>query len=240
MAWASAATDESDRVKSVSFVTRIMKKTFQQNLAFLAPYFLFLLTAGIFLATHSKGDAHLMINQYQSGFFDHFFFIATYLGDGIAVICIVLLLCFVKYKYAVLIALSNSISSIITQTLKHTLFADVDRPIKYFEGSARLKLIPWVENYSHNSFPSGHTTAAFTTFFCLALILENKYLKFLMFATALTIGFSRVYLSQHFLNDVYAGSMIGVIISFMTYQLFCMSEKVKNSTWMERSFLKNK
>ena len=241
MAGTSAAADESDRIQGVGFLfTRIMKKTFQANLAFLLPYFLFLLIAGVFLGTRSKAEAHLSINCYQYEFCNYFFFLATYIGDGIAVISIVILLCFVKYKYAVFTALSNTISGIITQTLKHTLFADVDRPAKYFEGTAHLKLVPWVENYFYNSFPSGHTTAAFTTFFCLALILENKYLKFLMFAVALTIGFSRVYLSQHFLNDVYAGSVIGVIVSFLVYQLFFISEQTKNSSWMERSILKNK
>jgi membrane-associated phospholipid phosphatase len=217
-----------------------MKKTLLQNSAFLIPYLLFLVIAGSFLLSHTKGEAHLIINQYRSEFCDYFFSIATYIGDGYTVAAIVLLLCFVKYRYAFLIALSNISSSVITQTLKHTVFSDQVRPKKYFEGIAELKLIPWVENYSYNSFPSGHTTVAFTTFFCLALLLENKWLKSLMFFMALTIGFSRVYLSQHFLNDVVAGSVIGVVTSLLTYQYVFLSEKVKNARWMERSILKNK
>ena len=216
-----------------------MKKTIQQNLAFLFPYFLFLLLAGLFLTMHSKGEAHLIINQYRSEFCDYFFSGATYLGEGYAVSGIVIFLCFFKYRGAILVAVSNIIAAGITQILKHTLFVDQVRPKKYFEGIAELKLIPWVENYSYNSFPSGHTTAAFATFFCLALILENKWLKFLMFCIALLIGFSRVYLSQHFLNDVCGGSAIGVITSLLLYQYFFLSEK-KSKMWMERSLLKNK
>jgi membrane-associated phospholipid phosphatase len=217
-----------------------MKKTLSENSAFLIPYLLFLIVAGTFLLTHSKGDAHLIINQCQFDFCNYFFFLATYIGDGIAVISMVLLLCLIKYRYAVFVAFSNIISAIITQTLKHTLFSDYVRPIKYFEGVAKLKLIPWVENYSYNSFPSGHTTAAFTTFFCFALILENKWQKFLMFTVALIIGFSRVYLSQHFLNDVLAGSVIGVATSLLVYQYLIASERVKKAAWMERSVLNNK
>lgn len=215
-----------------------MKNTIRQNLAFLFPYFLFLLIAGGFLLSYSKGEAHLLINSCRFEFCDYFFFLATYIGDGIAVVCIVLLMCFYNYGYAAFIALSNIISAIITQTLKHTVFSDQVRPAKYFEGVAELKLIPWVENYFYNSFPSGHTTAAFTTFFCLSLILENKYLKFLMFVSAFLIGFSRVYLSQHFLNDVYAGSLIGVMIALLFYQFIFRSERVKKLSWTERSILK--
>lgn len=217
-----------------------MKRTLRQNIAFLLPYLLFLSVAGIFASMHSKGEAHLIINQHRAEFFDHFFFWATYLGDGYTVVVIVVLLCFIKYRHALLMAVSNIIAALVTQTLKHTLFADQVRPKKYFEGIAELKLIPWVENYSYNSFPSGHTTAAFATFLCLALITENKILKLLMFAIALTIGFSRVYLSQHFLNDIMAGSAIGVVITLLVFQYMFGSEKLSKRTWLERSFLKTK
>lgn len=217
-----------------------MKKTVKQNLAFIIPYFLFLLIAGFFLVLYSKGTVHLSINQYRYEFCDYFFFCATYVGDGIAVVSMVLLLCLIKYRYAILMAASNIISALITQTLKHTWFLDVVRPKKFFEGIAELKLVPWVENYLYNSFPSGHTTAAFATFFCFALILQNNFLKFMMFIVALTIGFSRVYLSQHFLNDICAGSLIGVITSFLIYHFIFHSSKAKNSAWMEKSILRNR
>jgi len=217
-----------------------MKKTLQQNLTFTIPYILFLLIAGVFLFLNSKGNAHLILNQYRFEFCDYFFCYATFLGDFIAVIAVVLLLCFFRYRFALLVALSNIVAALITQLLKHTLFSDVERPKKFFEGIHNLNLVAGYENYLYNSFPSGHSTSAFATFFCLALILENRFLKFLMFITALTVGFSRIYLSQHFLNDVYAGSLIGVIISFIIYQFVFLSERTKNISWMDKSFLYKK
>lgn len=214
-----------------------MKKILRQNFAFLIPYFLFLLVAGIFLSVHSKAEAHLIINQWSFEFCDYFFYYVTYIGDGITAVLVVVLLCFVKYRYAVIVAASNIISSLITQLLKQTLFSDYDRPVKFFEGGAHLRLVPGSENYIYNSFPSGHSTVAFTTFFCFALIIESKPLKFLMFLIALTIGFSRVYLSQHFLNDVYAGSIIGVLISFFIYYFMGKTENIR---WLEGSILKRK
>ena len=215
-----------------------MKNTFKDNIAFFIPYLLFLVIAGIFLLLHSKADAHLILNQYRYSFGDVLFPYATWLGDLTAVIAVVFLLCFFKYRFALLVALSNIFSSLITQLLKHTLFADVDRPTKFFEGVAHLNLVPGYENYVYNSFPSGHSTSAFTTFFCLALIIKNKLAKFFMFILALTVGISRIYLSQHFLNDVYAGSLIGVIVSLLIYQyLFVMKGNIE---WMNKSILKRK
>ena len=78
------------------------------------------------------------------------------MGDGATVFVVTLILCFVKYRWAILIAMSGLISSLITKTLKHTLFSNEIRPKKFFEGMSELKLIPWVENHSYNSFPSGH------------------------------------------------------------------------------------
>jgi len=214
-----------------------MKKTLLQNRAFLIPYLSFILIAGIFLLTHTKGDAHLILNHYRSVFCDHFFSLTTYLGDGYAAVLTVIVLCFFKFRNALLVALCNISASLITQILKHTLFADQVRPKKYFEGIAELKLIPWVENYSYNSFPSGHTTTAFATFFCFAIMAKNQFIKFLMFCFALLIGFSRVYLSQHFLSDVMAGSAVGVVTSLFIYRYIFQSEVIKDSAWMERSLL---
>jgi membrane-associated phospholipid phosphatase len=212
-----------------------MKKTLLKNRAFLVPYLLFFFMSGIFLILYPKGEAHLLINQYRSKFCDYFFSTATYLGDGVTACLLVIVLCFLKYRYAIFLGLSNVIASLITQILKHTIFADQVRPKKFFEGIAELKLIPWVENYSYNSFPSGHSTTAFATLCCFAMLTNNKYLQFCMFCIALTIGVSRVYLSQHFLNDVIAGSIIGVTTSLFTYKY--IFEIGINRAWMEKSIL---
>ncbi|MBI4931424.1 MAG: phosphatase PAP2 family protein [Bacteroidetes bacterium] len=217
-----------------------MKKTLLQNLAFLLPYLLFLISAGIFLSLHSKAEAHILLNQYRSEFLDYFFRYITFFGDFVTVIAVTFLLCLYKYRFAILVGGSNILSAGITQSLKHSIFDDVVRPKKFFEGMNTLNLVPGFENYLYNSFPSGHSTSAFTTFFCLALVVKNKMLKFLMFAIALTVGFSRVYLSQHFLNDVYAGSLIGVITSLAVYRFVFLSERPANAKWMENSLMNRK
>ena len=137
----------------------------------------------------------------------------------------------IKFRYAFIVGLSNIIASIITQVLKHTLFADMVRPKKFFEGIHDLYLIPGVDNYLYNSFPSGHSTCAFSLYLSLSIIVEKKLLKLFFFIIALLVALSRVYLSQHFFEDIYAGSIIGVLITLL---VFLISKKM-NTNWMERS-----
>jgi membrane-associated phospholipid phosphatase len=64
------------------------------------------------------------------------------------------------------------------------------------------------------SFPSGHTIAAFS----VATIFAERYSKhrwvpWVAYATAATIGFSRVTLQAHFPSDVFLGAALGYSVS---------------------------
>ena len=214
-----------------------MKEIIRKNFAFLLPWLLFVLLGVILFSFYQKNDIHIYLNQLHNKFCNYFFYYVTYAGDGIAAAIIVFILLFVQYRFALLVAAANIFSSLCTQGLKHLVYDDMLRPKKYFEGVYELNFVPGVENYYYNSFPSGHATTAFATFFCLALCTGNKFIKLICFFTALTIGFSRVYLSQHFLNDVYAGSLIGVIVSILVYRFIILNEKLNKKHWMEKSLL---
>lgn len=213
-----------------------VKVIFRNNSIFLIPYLIFIFLGGVLLFANSKADTHLEFNTFHSTFFDFFFYYITFLGDGVAALLVVVMLMAVKFRYAFIVGISNIIASLITQLLKHTLFEDMVRPRKFFEGIHDLYLVPGVENYLYNSFPSGHSTCAFALYFALSIIVENKILKSLFFATALLVGISRVYLSQHFFEDIYAGSIIGVLITLAVYLI---STKI-NKNWMENSLVSRK
>ena len=188
-----------------------MKKLFTQNLYFFFPYSLFLVTGGLLILLKSKAETHLFFNSFHNNSADLFFQHITFLGDGIfALIITIVFLALLKYRYAFVIFVSYAFSSLVTQLLKHTLFSDTVRPKKFFENTDSLYFIKEIETYSYNSFPSGHSTTAFALFFCLAVFAKNNYIKLIMFSLALTISFSRVYLSQHFFGDIYAGSLVGI------------------------------
>ncbi|HNZ86045.1 MAG TPA: phosphatase PAP2 family protein [Paludibacteraceae bacterium] len=83
-----------------------------------------------------------------------------------------------------------------------------------------LHTIDGVRLHAWNSFPSGHTMTAFAFFLSLALIVKNQLLKFFFFAMSLLVGFSRIYLNQHFLEDTLAGSLLAVVIALTMYPFF--------------------
>lgn len=213
-----------------------MKTLIRANFLLFFPYLIFLLIGACILAANSKGDIHLEFNSFHNSFCDVFFYYVTFLGDGVTALLVGLILLAVRYRWMMIVALSNIISAIITQTLKHTIFSDVVRPKKFFEGVHDLYLVPNVENYLYNSFPSGHSTCAFALYFSIGLITKNKWLKLCCSLLAILVGYSRIYLSQHFLEDVYAGSLIGVITTVCVF-LWLQNNK---APWLDRSLARSK
>lgn len=68
------------------------------------------------------------------------------------------------------------------------------------------------------SFPSGHTTAAFS----LAVIIALYFPMFglITIPIAFCVGISRMYIGVHYPTDVLMGIFIGSICSFLTYRFF--------------------
>ncbi|MFZ5968135.1 MAG: phosphatase PAP2 family protein [Bacillota bacterium] len=68
------------------------------------------------------------------------------------------------------------------------------------------------------SFPSGHTTAAFSLAVTLSILFP--VLSFSLITTAFIVGVSRVYLGVHYPTDVFVGMLIGTTFSVMNHILF--------------------
>jgi len=98
-----------------------------------------------------------------------------------------------------------------------------------------LHFVEGVKLHALQSFPSGHATTAFNLFFMLSILVKNSWLKLAFFVIALVVGFSRVYLSQHFFIDVVAGSIFGVVSIFIAHYYFSKSQK----SWLDYSVLKS-
>ena len=195
-------------------------KVLKNSLFFLIPYAIILLASGFILAIYSKPDIHIWLNRYNSGFSDWVFSHVTFLGDGIFVICIALVLLFYSLRSSVFLLTSYLSTGLVVQILKRIVFADYLRPVKYFNDTVQLHLVDGVRLLNGHSFPSGHSASAFALFLSLAVISRNRYIQVICFILACTVAYSRVYLSLHFLVDIFAGSMIGVIGTLTLYIVF--------------------
>lgn len=198
----------------------MLYNTLKNNTFFLLPYLMVLLVSAAVLVLFSKPEIHLWINQYNSPFFDYFFKHLTFIGDGIFIIFPAIILLFFSLRHFVFLITAYFSTGLLVQLLKRLFFAEIARPSKYFHDLAPLHLVDGVKMLSGRSFPSGHSTSAFALLLCLALISSSRYLKLICFLLACLVAFSRVYLSQHFLIDIFAGSIIGSIGAISFYLLF--------------------
>jgi len=89
------------------------------------------------------------------------------------------------------------------------------RPYYVVEG-----LVALVTSGDPNSFPSGHTCAAFAVAGIWMHCLPQKWSKGASLACAVLMGCSRLYVGVHFPSDVLAGALVGFLCSRMTLHFF--------------------
>lgn len=187
-----------------------MLTLYKHNRYFFLSY-LILLILGIFiLITYSKTEGFILMNPWHPKLLDYFFMVFTYFGDGLFVIALALILFFIKKRFLSLMVLSSyALSGIIAQVLK--FFIDEARPAYYLAKSNYPYFIDGVTLHNLHSFPSGHATSAFALAATLGFAVKNKNYSILFLLMAALAGYSRIYLGQHFMNDVLAGSIIGML-----------------------------
>jgi len=178
----------------------------------LAVFFAFCI---FFLSTMGKGESFLYLNRWHVKSMDWFFKNYTFLGDGLfAVILSLILFFFVKtQRLSVEILTSYIVSGILAQIFKN-IFKH-PRPRAFFSPQDYAYFIDGVSIQNFVSFPSGHTTTAFALTLILANRTNNKFLQSLFLLMAILAGYSRIYLAQHFLEDVFAGAFLGTLISLI-------------------------
>lgn len=209
-----------------------MKQIIKDNRWFLWPYVLFLVAANSIMNVTDKGDAFLFINAHHSPFWDQFFRFATYLGDGtFAAVVMLLVLLFYSARSGVIGGISLIGISATVQPLKRLVFTDSPRPKNFFT-DVDLHFVEQVNVHGNHAMPSGHTAAGFALFMSLSIIFapRNKALALLFFILALIVGYSRLYLAQHFLVDVYYGSLIGVLLPLIFFSIFAPENRLWNLT----------
>jgi membrane-associated phospholipid phosphatase len=138
----------------------------------------------------------------------------TDLGDGLTAVTLSLVFLLFSYRKFLLLASSYLLTGFVAQVIKY--FADAPRPSLYFKDQwAPVHTVKGVEILTYNSFPSGHTTSAFSAAVVLAYLATKKGWGIPALLMAILIGYSRMYLTEHFFEDVIGGSAIGVIVTVL-------------------------
>ncbi len=132
-------------------------------------------------------------------------------------------------KEALYIGVSQMINNGLTYALK--LSFNRERPYDTYPQLEPYKIM------SSASFPSGHTSLAFSTATALSLQYPKWYIIAPSFLWASSVGYSRMNLGVHYPTDIIAGSILGAGSAYLTLKLNELFWEKKNHkqilTWQD-------
>ena len=186
---------------------------------FLIPYLVLLAACLTIKFIYTREQIYFFINGLHTSWGDVVFPFFTMLGDGLTCIALGLIIALFSYRRSFLLLTAYGATALVAQLLK-AIF-EMPRPYLYFQNQhAKMYLVKGVAMLSNHSFPSGHTVTAFSACITITYLYKSKYWAIPMLLLALCIGYSRMYLSEHFFEDVTAGSAVGVFVTlFWLYWL---------------------
>ncbi len=95
------------------------------------------------------------------------------------------------------------------------------------------------DHSAYNSFPSGHTAAAFATAEFLMQEYKHQSVWYGVggYVVAATVGYLRLYNNKHWANDVIAGAGVGIASTRLAYLLYPKIKKVLSKTKFSHSMI---
>ena len=195
------------------------------------PAVLFIMCCGLFLSFYpDKVAAQLALHHAwysPSGYW--WMEVITSWGEAhLFVIVIIAVILQKRYLMAFEFLSAGIVSSIVVQSLKRLVFAPSPRPMAVIKWSETL-LPEGLEVPLQFAFPSGHTTTAFVFFTLLALHFKKISVQILAAIAVIGVGLSRVYLMAHWIPDVMAGGVLGLVLALLVNRAFLAIKKSRPS-----------
>lgn len=171
----------------------------------------------LFILFQDKLDFQKKINLIGNPGLDVVMRNLTHAGDGLFAVLVFIALLFIRIKTALIALISFGLTAGIVQLLKHTVFDTMKRPYYFLQSDANFRIIEDFTYHTSNSFPSGHAASIFAICTVIAYRYKSKpSIQLILVTLAVLVALTRVYLCQHFLQDIIAGSLIGTLISYYT------------------------
>lgn len=148
----------------------------------------------------------------------------TKLGDaGLLWIALSLAMLFHKpTRKAGVLALCAMILGLIVTNL--TIKPLISRPRPWLD----WPIVPLVTEKDPNSFPSGHTCAAFAAAMVWVRTLPQRRDRVIVAVMAVLMGLSRLYVGVHYPTDVLAGAVIGSLCAWAAWKAYNLYSNRKN------------
>ena len=114
-----------------------------------------------------------------------------------------------------------AVNTVIAEGLKYAV--NRERPYEKYP----LLIHPYDASEKGKSFPSGHTSEAFAMAASLSIECKKWYIVVPAYTYATAVGYSRLYLGEHYPTDVLAGAAVGIGSAYL-------------SNWLQHKFFKTK
>lgn len=204
----------------------MFRQLIRVNKLFILPWLIMVVLGIIWIVMNHKGDGVKLLNTLHNDTADQFFIYCTKMGENWGAYLVVLMIVlfrelrhFIGFIMLILLVVS------FVYVLKHYVFPDAERPISFL-GEKGLNLVENMRVNRDHSFPSGHTTAGFAFFSYMAFSFRQRGVKIAALVLATLVAVSRVYLVQHFVEDVVAGSILGTTLSLIVFRFFTEAEYI--------------
>ena len=151
------------------------------------------------------GQLLLAVQNLHQPWLDPVVSLFTKLGDA-GILFIALSLAMLLYKptrKVGLVALAAMVLGLLVTNITIKPLVERARPWTV------LPLTPLVTEKDPNSFPSGHTNAAFAFALAVCRSAPKKWMKITAICMAVVMGLSRLYVGVHFPSDVLVGAAVG-------------------------------
>ena len=161
------------------------------------------------------------IQNIRNPILDSFFIAITSLGDASIFWIAFTILCLSTKEYknmGKIMIIAFILNMIIVNLLLKNIVGRV-RPYNYIDDFGLL-----IQKLGDGSFPSGHSSYAFSFATIVAYMGKGKAIKIFTGVLAILIAFSRLYLFVHFPSDVISGAIIGYLISYLIIKSYYLGK----------------
>lgn len=174
----------------------------------------------------------LYINAHNSPELDKIMYHITRLPELAYIVFIVVLGLFLEKRNFLSIVISLSLCGLLILLFKEVLFPHMTRPFEWLNSEhIPFHKVDGIRLHSNGSFPSGHTMSAFCALALIGFASRKGWIQILLFLLAVLSGYSRVYVAQHYLMDVYTGALIGFILAVLVQ--YALNKTLKTPYWQK-------
>jgi membrane-associated phospholipid phosphatase len=196
------------------------------------PYLLVLIICLVIKLIYTRQEIYFAVNAHYNSAADFLAPFVTDLGNGWTAVLVAAVLLFFSYRKALIVASAWALTSLFAQLIKHIVKSP--RPKLYFMDQVnRIHFVKGMYIDMHDSFPSGHTVTAFMLAVLLTYWSRNKGWGPVFLLLAILVGYSRMYLSEHFFEDVIPGSVIGVVLTLIWLYWLDNRKFIQAANWQK-------